>query len=158
MSKFYLQFIVSLIVAFFAPLGVAASEQVSQQRTSTSDTDFSSWKDHSSLINSTRPGHTTRQSSNPNKPKSKSLGDHDAKAILTVWRWTGSNNENHELETPTYSVVFDYSCSGQHELLSATVRQRLITPSYLSYAQSNHRVSGWKDGNTLYVFLNTQYA
>jgi hypothetical protein len=155
LSKFYLQFIVSLVVAFFAPLGVAASESANQQNSSSG---ISLWKEQASLGVSTRLGQTTRQTPTPQKPKSKSFGDHDAKAILTVWRWTGNNNENHELETPTYNVVFDYSCTGQQELRSAAVNEALITPFFFSYVQSNHRISGWKDGNTLYVFLNTQYA
>ena len=59
MSKFYLQFIVSLVVAFFAPLGVAASESANPQNSSSG---ISLWEDQASLGVSTRLGQTTRQS------------------------------------------------------------------------------------------------
>lgn len=158
MNKFSLQFFISLVVAFFAPQGIAASEHEEQYNSQASSQHFITWQQQSALALSNRLTHSTNARQVPHKPKSKSLGDHDAKAILSSWRGINNGNESRELELPCYNLLFDFGAPS-HLAISAGAPPPLALPSfYLTYTNHNYRISGWKDSNTLYVFLNTLYA
>lgn len=158
MNKFSLQFFISLVVAFFAPQGIAASEHEEQYNSQASSQQFITWQQQSALALSDRLTHSTKAPQLPHKPKSKSLGDHDAKAILSSWRGINNSNESRELELPCYNLLFDFGCPGYSTLSGIIPPQSPVTPFFLRYASNNYRIGGWKDSNTLYVFLNTLYA
>ncbi|MGR5176594.1 hypothetical protein ACPV4B_04335 [Vibrio parahaemolyticus] len=158
MNKFSLQFFISLVVAFFAPQGIAASEHEEQYNSQASSQQFITWQQQSALAVSDRLTHSAKAPQVPHKPKSKSLGDHDAKAILSSWRGINNGNESRELELPCYNLLVDFGALNQLAIIGSVPFSSLIPSFYLSYTSHNYRVAGWKDSNTLYVFLNTLYA
>ncbi|WP_394150348.1 hypothetical protein [Vibrio maritimus] len=165
MSQFSLSFFLSLIVAFFAPMGMAASD-IKDTRLDTAGTTWQSSSYNHFLAISHEPSSRlanklNQRQSKPNKPTrptSNSFGEHDAQGILSSWRWIGGGHESREQETPHYTQVADFGAPCYLEQFAVNGTTRLLTPFYFRYASSQHRLSGWKDGNTLYVYLNSLYA
>jgi hypothetical protein len=165
-------FLLAFVVAFFAPMGFAASDTfegdgvvktsvaIWAHSPSSYDAPHASIGTPSELSNrlfsklNQRPTH----SSKPNRPTSNSFGEHDALGILSSWRWFNSGHESREQEAPDYTQIADLGASCYFEQFVCSADSRLLTPFYFRHAASEHRLSGWKDGNTLYVYLSSLYA
>lgn len=172
-----MSFLLAFVVAFFAPIGFASSDTYEGDRVvSTSiaawtqserSYDESSYDAHhdsittSSQLSSRLASKLNQRSSHPrkpNRPTSNSFGDHDAQGILSSWRWSNSGQESREQEAPDYTQIADLGASCYVEQFICSAASKLLTPFYLRHAASNHRLSGWKDSNALYVYLSSLYA
>jgi hypothetical protein len=175
-------FLLAFVVAFFAPIGFAASDTNEGDRVvSTSITAWtqsgrsydestyegSSHNDHNDSITTpsqlssrlaSKLNQRSSHSRKPNRPTSNSLGDPDAQGILSSWRWLNNVQESREQEAPDYTQIADLGASCYVEQFICSAASKLLTPFYLRHAASNHRLSGWKDSNALYVYLSSLYA
>ncbi|WP_162674553.1 hypothetical protein [Vibrio variabilis] len=172
MSQFSVSFLLAFVVAFFAPIGFAASDTFEGDRVV--NTSIAAWAHSSSAYDASHESvGTPRELSNrlssklnqrpthprkPNRPTSNSFGEHDAQGILSSWRWFNSGHESREQEAPDYTQIADLGASCYIEQFVCSADSRLLTPFYFRHAASQHRLSGWKDGNTLYVYLSSLYA
>lgn len=177
-----MSFLLAFVVAFFAPIGLAASDTNEGDRVASASVaawtlfersydestyDESSYDSHHDSITtpsqlSSRLASKLNQRSShprkPNRPTSNSFGDHDAQGILSSWRWLNNGQESREQEAPDYTQIADLGVSCYIEQYICSAASKLLTPFYLRHAISNHRLSGWKDSNALYVYLSSLYA
>jgi hypothetical protein len=175
LSQFSVPFLLALVVAFFAPMGFAASETNESERVVSTSTATWTHTDSSYHELFTTPSHLSSRLSSklnqrpthprkpghpdkPNRPTSNSFGEHDAQGILSSWRWFNSGQESREQEAPDYTQIADLGASCYQEQFVCSAASRLLTPFYFRHAASEHRLSGWKDSNTLYVYLSSLYA
>lgn len=100
----------------------------------------------------------SQQENTPQQPASQSEIDADVVAIVQLNRWSLSDRHTEDGEAPGTS---DGQNSGQAQLpLHTLYLYPLASSGYWvthSFA-SNHRISGWKESNALYVALNSQFA
>lgn len=102
---------------------------------------------------------TTRseQESAP-QPVSQSEGLVDVVAIIHLNRWAVSGRWLEEADSTSSDVFSATSDSlSPHKLYCHPVVQTLAYWARTDF-NANHRISGWKDSNALYVALNSQFA
>ncbi|USD35217.1 MULTISPECIES: hypothetical protein [Vibrio] len=100
----------------------------------------------------------SQQEDTPQQPISQSEVGVDVVAILPLSRWSLSDRHTEEREAPGAS---DGHYSGQAQLpLHSLYLYPLASQGYwVTHSfSSNHRISGWKESNALYVALNSQFA
>ncbi|GMQ48965.1 hypothetical protein [Vibrio sp. 10N] len=167
MSQFSVSFLLAFVVAFFAPMGFAASDTNENEQTRSHNTNSWTHSQSNEFIATPRPLSSRLASTlnqrpthprKPNRPTSNSFGEHDAQGILSSWRWFNSGQESREQEAPDYTQITDLGASCYVEQCVNSSATKLLIPFYFRYAASEHRLSGWKDGNTLYVYLNSLNA
>ncbi|PMH42871.1 hypothetical protein BCU70_01565 [Vibrio sp. 10N.286.49.C2] len=92
------------------------------------------------------------------RPTSTRPDESRIKAILSNLRWISSGNETSEFESANFGLITEVGDSPCCFKIGLNTDAPLVYLSYFLFHTSEHRVNGWKDSNTFYVALNSQYV
>tara|TARA_Y100001956_G_scaffold53675_1_gene52394 strand:- start:2979 stop:3455 length:477 start_codon:yes stop_codon:yes gene_type:complete len=91
------------------------------------------------------------------RPVSQSEGSVDVVAIINLNRWGMSGRHIDESDiNETDSYLADVNQLPPHKLYCHPILAKAYWAD--NAFSANHRISGWKDSNALYVALNSQFA